>query len=151
MSPIEKWGPSTWTFFHVLAEQINESEYIKLHQKILILLKRICAYLPCPECSKHATDFLLKITPEQISNKEDFKGMLYTFHNLVNKRKHKFKFQFENISIYKNTNLKNSFVNFVNTYNTKGNMHTLSDTMHRKIVINEVQLFLSQNYMHFTQ
>jgi hypothetical protein len=151
MSPISKWGPSTWTFFHVLAEQINESKYIELHQKLLTLLKRICAYLPCPECSKHATDFLSKITPEQISNKMDFKGMLYTFHNLVNKRNHKFKFQFENLTTYKNTNLKISFVNFVNTYNTKGDMNTVSDTMHRKIVINELQLFLSQNYMHFTQ
>ena len=34
MSPISKWGPSTWTFFHVLAEQINESKYIELMKLI---------------------------------------------------------------------------------------------------------------------
>jgi len=97
MSPPEIWGPPVWTFFHTLAENINEDGFLNIKISLFSFIKRICTYLPCPDCSQHAIHFLAKVNINKIITKNDFKSMLYVFHNTVNKRKKKKMFNYNNI------------------------------------------------------
>ena len=66
------WGPPIWTLFHVLIERINDEEFPKLYKELFHYIKRICTYLPCPECSQHASQFLSKIKYNQ--NAKNYKN-----------------------------------------------------------------------------
>ena len=68
------WGPPIWRLLHTMAEKIHEDDFNKLMPQMFVLIKRVCAYLPCPDCSQHATQFLAKLKPEQISTKINFKN-----------------------------------------------------------------------------
>ena len=80
----EKWSIPTWTFFHTLAELINNTFYINNTGTILNLIKKICSNLPCPECRAHASLYMNRIRIDNVKTKEDFRMMLFTFHNSVN-------------------------------------------------------------------
>jgi len=143
------WGPPTWTLLHTLAEKIHEEDFNKLMPQMFILIKRICAYLPCPDCSQHATQFLAKLKPEQMATKIEFKNTLYLFHNMVNARKKKPLFNYGNINYYQNLNIFNVFNNFVSIYNTKGNMKLLSESFQRLLVIKDLKRWLINNINSF--
>ena len=145
----EIWGPPIWTLFHILAEKINEADYNKLLPQLLGFIKRICAFLPCPECSQHATHFLGKISLSQIQTKTDFKNMLYLFHNMVNSRKKKQLFNYTNINNYKNIPIVPALNNFIAVYNTKGNMKLLAESFQRKLIIKDLRQWLTLNINSF--
>lgn len=149
MSPPEIWGPPIWTFFHTLAENINEDGFSNIKFSLFSYIKRICTYLPCPDCSHHASRFLAKININKISSKNDFKNMLYVFHNTVNKRKRKPFFNHQNLEKYKNYNVGNTFNNFVSVYHTKGNMNLIAESFQRKILLSELKTWLIKNYKYF--
>ena len=67
MSPPEIWGPATWTLFHTLAEHMNDESIIP---QLFNNIKQICMFLPCPECSKDATQMLSQIDINKIKSKE---------------------------------------------------------------------------------
>ena len=113
------WGPPIWRLFHVFLEKIKEDEFQNIYMELFNHIKRICNYLPCPECSQHATVFLSKITPEQISNKNDFKNMLYIFHNKVNIKKKKKLFPYSEMNKYKFFNILFVYNKFISVYNPK--------------------------------
>ena len=110
------WGPPIWKLFHVLIEKMNDESFNHLYLSLFNHIKRICSYLPCPECSQHATIFLSNIKQEQISTKNDFKNMLYIFHNKVNLRKNKALFPYSEINKYKNYNIAYTYNNFISVY-----------------------------------
>lgn len=143
------WGPPTWTLLHTLAEKIHEEDFNKLMPQMFILIKRICAYLPCPDCSQHATQFLAKLKPEQMASKIEFKNTLYLFHNMVNARKKKPLFNYGNINYYQNLNIINVFNNFISIYNTKGNMKLLTESFQRVLVIKDLKRWLMNNINSF--
>jgi len=145
----EIWGPPIWTFFHVLAEKIKETEFTRVNNQLFSLIKRICSYLPCPECSKHAGEFLRKINMIQINTKDKFRGMLYVFHNVVNLRKRKNPFNFEHLVNYRNIKLIHAFNNFVHVYNTKGNMNMLTESFQRSLLLKDLRKWLMVNYFAF--
>jgi hypothetical protein len=149
MPPPEIWGPPTWTLLHTMSEKIHEEDFNKLMPQMFGLIKRICAYLPCPDCSQHATHFLAKLKPEQISNKTDFKNTLYLFHNMVNARKRKPLFNYANMNKYENQNIVNVFNNFVAIYNTKGNMKMLTESFQRALIIKDLKRWLINNHESF--
>ena len=143
--PPETWGPPIWTLFHTLAEKVKEDHFNKIGMELFMKIKQICQYLPCPDCSNHANQFLAKVKPETISNKYDFKSMLFFFHNLVNKRKNKKLYNFDNIEVYKDKNIIQCFNNFINAYTVKGNMKLLADTMQRQHIMNGLKKWLQEN------
>ena len=143
------WGPPTWTLLHTMAEKIHEEDFNKLMPQMFILIKRICAYLPCPDCSQHATQFLAKLKPEQMASKIEFKNTLYLFHNMVNARKKKPLFNYGNINYYQNLNIINVFNNFISIYNTKGNMKLLTESFQRVLVIKDLKRWLMNNINSF--
>ena len=143
------WGPPTWTLLHTFAEKINENEFSKLMPQLFGLIRRMCSYLPCPECSQHATLFLSKITPQQISTKIEFKNTMYLFHNMVNVRKKKPLYNYGNMNYYQGLNIINVFNNFVSVYNTKGNMQLLAESFQRSLIIKDLKKWLVTNINSF--
>jgi len=132
-----------------LAEKIHDDDFNKLMPQMIGLIKRICAYLPCPDCSQHATHFLAKLKPEQISTKLDFKNTMYLFHNMVNSRKKKPLFNYGNINIYQNLNIAIVFNNFITIYNTKGNMKLLTESFQRTLIVKDLKRWLVNNINSF--
>ena len=113
MSPPEVWGPPIWTLFHTLVEKINERHHHLIYQQLFNIIKQICTYLPCPECSIDAVIFLSKVKIPTLNTKTSFKNMMYLFHNYVNKKKHKPLFNYANINVYKGYNLVYVIKNFL--------------------------------------
>jgi hypothetical protein len=100
----KEWGPPTWMFFHSFAEKINEEFYRKNASYILDMIKQICNCLPCPTCQTHATQYMSKIRVHHVLTKEQFKNMLWTFHNTVNIRLQKRTFTKKELTMYKRAN-----------------------------------------------
>ena len=149
MSPPEVWGPPIWTFFHVLAEKVNENAFPIIKNQLFLVIKRICGFLPCPECSRDANIFLEKVKINEFKNKNDFKNMLFFFHNHVNLKKKKHVYSYQNLEVYKRYNIINVFNNFIRVYHTKGNMKQLSESFQRQFVITDVRKWLTQNIRAF--
>jgi hypothetical protein len=149
MSPPEVWGPPVWTFFHVLAEKVNENAYPIIKNQLFIIIQKICGFLPCPECSQHATGFLGKVRINDLRSKTDFKNMLFFFHNYVNSKKRKRVYNYSDLEVYKRYNIIYSFNNFIRVYHTKGNMKQLSESFQRQFVINDVRRWLTKNIRAF--
>jgi hypothetical protein len=101
------------------------------------MIVAICKFLPCPECSTDASNFLAKIDIKNYKTKDEFKNMLYLFHNYVNAKKRKALFNYANMPKYNNLNLINVINDFIAKYNTKGNMKLLSESFHRTFVVKE--------------
>lgn len=149
MSSPSVWGPPIWILFHTMAEKINEEVFNKIIVELFNWIKRICAYLPCPDCSKHASHFLAKINRNQISNKTDFKNMLYIFHNVVNTRKTKPLFNSADMVNYSKNNVIIAYNNFASVYNTKGNMQLLTESFQRQLIIKDFKQWIMNNVKHF--
>ena len=149
MSP-NIWGPPTWCFFHTLAEKINPDMFNQLFPQIFNYIIRICRVLPCPDCSLHASQFLSKVNLSGIKNKEDFKNLMCIFHNMVNHKKNKRQFYFENLpAIYDNKNIINVYNNFLKIFHTKGNMKFLAETFQRKLILSDLRKWIMLNAKSF--
>jgi hypothetical protein len=137
MSPPEIWGPAVWTLFHTLIEKMNSNAYPHVINSMFGMIIRICKVLPCPECSKDASNFLAKIKLDDYKNKTEFKNMLYLFHNWVNAKKKKRLFNYVNMNRYNNLSLIYVMNNFISKYNTKGNMKLLTESFQRSFVVKD--------------
>ena len=149
MSP-NKWGPPIWTFFHTLAEKMNPDNFNQVFPSLFNFIVRICRVLPCPDCSQHATQFLSKINPAGVRNKDDFRNIMYIFHNVVNRRKNKPPFD-RNIleAVYANNHPVIAYNNFVRVFHTRGNMKLLAESFQRKLVLSDFRKWFMQNIQFF--
>lgn len=85
-----KWGPAFWTFFHTLAEKIDDPQFRAaghLRHEVFQLIRKICAHLPCPECRAHAAQHMAATQWQAIATKQDLRLYLYFFHEKVTQRK----------------------------------------------------------------
>ena len=146
MSPPEVWGPPIWTLFHVLAEKINERAYPFYVGQIFRVIKMICSALPCPECTQDATIFLNKIKLQDLKIKNDFKNMIYLFHNHVNVKKRKYLYNYANLEIY---NIIHVLNRFISVYHTRGNMNLLAESFQRQLIVKNVKNWFSNNIRIF--
>jgi hypothetical protein len=151
MPPIELWGPATWTLFHVLAENVNEHIYPRIAGQLFDVIKRICTALPCPECAQDATQFLAKVKLHELKSKNDFKNLIYVFHNYVNAKKKKPLFKYINLEVYKRYNIVSVFNRFISFYHTKGNMRLLAESFQRQLIVKNVREWFSRNICFFMQ
>jgi hypothetical protein len=116
MSGLKMWAHPTWNFFHCFANKINEDFFISNRKECLDIIKLICKALPCPDCTVHATRFMLTVNEKNIKTKADLIKMLYTFHNIVNRRTGKSP-QKENIlNKYDNYSLGAALSTFIQGY-----------------------------------
>ena len=97
MASREQWGNITWYLFHGIAEKIKEDKFSENKELIINIIKSICANLPCPECSDHATKTLNTINFNSINTRDEFKDFLFKFHNIVNKRTNKEEYKKEEL------------------------------------------------------
>jgi hypothetical protein len=149
MSPPEVWGPAIWTLFHTLAEKVTEQAYPFVKVQLFGQIRRICGFLPCPECADDATKFLAKININDLKTKDDFKNTFYLFHNMVNAKKRKPLYNFSNLDIYKKYTLIPVINNFIFKYNTKGNMKLIAESFQRKIVLTEFKSWFTKTIKAF--
>jgi len=145
MSPPEVWGPAVWTLFHTLIEKMNPDAYPYVIQSTFGMIIRICRVLPCPECSRDASNFLAKINLKDYKTKTEFKNMLYLFHNWVNAKKRKPLFNYANMNKYANLYLPFVINNFIANYNTKGNMKLLAESFQSSILVKEFISWFKSN------
>ena len=150
MSPPEVWGPAVWTLFHTLAEKVNEQAFPFIKHQLFGQIRRICGFLPCPECSIDATIFLAKININDLKTKDDFRNMFYLFHNRVNAKKHRPLFNYSNLTLYNNYGIVPVINNFISKYNTKGNMKLIAESFQRKIVLGEFKSWFTKTIRAFT-
>jgi hypothetical protein len=150
MSPPEVWGPAVWTLFHTLIEKVNDQAYPFIKVQLFGQIRRICGFLPCPECSSDATNFLAKVNVNDLKTKIDFRNTFYLFHNTVNAKKRKRLFNYSHISSYNNYGLVHVINNFISKYNTKGNMKLLAESFQRKLIVGEFKSWITKTILAFT-
>jgi hypothetical protein len=149
MSPPEVWGPAVWTLFHTIAEKINEENNTAVVQQVFGFIKRICAFLPCPECSKDAKSYLQRLKQSEIKTRSGLISTVYLFHNYVNRKKKKKLFNYGEIVKYRNMNLVKVFNQFIGAYNTKGNMQLIAESFQRQLIVADLKRWLSGNIHMF--
>ena len=97
----KEWGNSVWTFFHLIANRIDENKFNIIKSDIINVTKLICSNLPCPECSEDSNKILKNINLEKvINNKNDLKNgfikiLIHGFLHLLN-YDHKLNKDYEN-------------------------------------------------------
>jgi hypothetical protein len=127
-----RWGYITWTFFHTLAAKIPDDRYNDLKADVLAFIKMICAVLPCPNCSQHATAYLNKIQLKHVATKAMLVNMLYGFHNEVNASKHVKPFPQADLERYASLNLPYLYAVFMQEFfKATNNPRLLMDSMAR--------------------
>lgn len=149
MSPPEVWGPPIWTFLHTLVEKIDEKKFLELGPALVFHIRRIVTYLPCPDCSRHASRFFSQLPPDKYSSKKELKNALFVLHNLVNKRKNKKLMPISVLDDYKNKNIIYTYENFIRVYKTRGNMKLLTESFQRQIIVSGFKKWLLKNIKSF--
>ena len=155
MSTTQKilWGPTTWTFFHVLAEKINEEFFLKNKNEVLQIIVTISNNLPCPLCSEHARSITSKKNLRIIKNKQDLIRFLNYFHNNVNMRNGKQLFHMKDMDKYKNINFQIAIHNFLTFYTKSYNISSFrlsldSSQTNRKRIAKSVITWLNKHWRY---
>lgn len=149
MSPAN-WGPPTWLLLHAMVEKMNESYFPEISVSLFQIISQICKNLPCPECAAHAGEFLNSVKMNTIQTKQNFRMMLFVFHNKVNYQKKKPTFDIGGLDKYATVNLPLAFNMFVAEYTKRqGNFKLMADTSVRKRIVQNTATWLNQNYSKF--
>jgi hypothetical protein len=144
------WGPPTWIFLHTLAAKIKEDMFPTIGPQLIKIIMTICYHLPCPECTEHAKHFWTSVVKvDMIKTKKDLINILFSFHNMVNKRKKQKIYMIDNLDEYNTKNLVSTFNDFAKNYHTKGNMQLINESFHRTKALNNVRGWLIQNDKYF--
>ena len=153
-TPLKKtmiWGEPTWFFLHTTAEKVKNESFGIVRFELLKHIYNICTNLPCPYCSAHAKIYLNSINFNSISTKEELKLMLFTFHNVVNVKKHRPLFPIGDLDAkYSRANTRNIFkyfiVHFNDTYRSPG---MIADDLFRKQLSISITEWFNLNTIHF--
>ena len=152
MSGINRWGTPTWIFFHTFAERINKDFFEANRDQCLSIIKLSCGCLPCPHCTEHAKIFMNSVNGTTVRTKEALIDMLFTFHNLVNRRIGKEQYNRENLKIYRNYRMDATFINYLNGYSGKyGSIMSgiISTLGKRRVIAKSIQTWMRDNWSHF--
>ena len=131
--PKEVWGATVWNLFHTIADKIKEDKFEFHKNNLIYILENICNTLPCPECSKDATNMLKKVDFAHINNKAEFKLLIFNFHNAINTKLKKPLFDFNELdSKYSKANIDIIYNNLNIIYSSNTNIPQLmSSSFHR--------------------
>jgi hypothetical protein len=137
----EIWGNNIWYLFHTIAHKIKEEKFDHHKNNLIFIIKNICNTLPCPECSKDAVSMINKINFDTIKNKEDFKLLLFNFHNAINKKLNKPEFKFDELNNkYEKANINALYNNFHIIYTTNSNIPQLmNSSFHRHQIFPKIK------------
>ena len=146
-----KWGGPTWFLFHTLAEKIKPEYYPEIRKELLNLIYTICSNLPCPNCAKHAVEYLNATNFNTLTTKDSLRMMLYKFHNEVNRRKKFPEFPLEQLSVkYSAANTVNIIHNFMPHFEDRsGSVRLIADNLHRSRVALQLKAWFNKNIGYF--
>jgi hypothetical protein len=145
------WGKPTWFLFHTLAEKVKEEFFPQVKNELFNIINIICINLPCPICAAHAKKYMEGINPRNIETKQQFKEMLFHFHNNVNILKNYPQFPISELdNMYPRANLSNIVQNFLFHFKDKSrNIRLINNEMYRNMVIKQVTTWLSKHAPYF--
>jgi len=146
-----RWGPSIWYLFHTIAHKLKDEEFQSSIVEILDMIKSICRNLPCPACAQHATEYIQRISYNSIRNKNDFKMLLFTFHNDVNNRTGKPAFTIDELETkYATANTLNVIKNFINVFEHKNkSFNMIANDMQRQRQADSIKVWFNNNIKKF--
>ena len=122
----EIWGGTIWNLFHTIAHKIKEEKFEFHKNNLIYILENICNTLPCPECSKDASNMLKKVNFDQINNKAEFKLLIFNFHNAINSKLKKPLFDFNELdNKYSKANIDIIYNNLNIIYSSNANIPQL--------------------------
>jgi hypothetical protein len=149
--PDMTWGAPIWCFFHTFAEKIKDSEFDGIKGELFEIIVKICNNLPCPECTRHASEYMKNINFNKINCKKELKLMLYTFHNSVNKRKNYKEFPLMELDEkYGSQNTIEVFNKFaINLEYKRSYVHLMIGEQQRKQIVKKIKQWLIDNLHRF--
>jgi hypothetical protein len=137
--PIEVWGSNIWSLFHGLSYKIREDRFLYHRERLIYIVKSICSTLPCPDCSKDATNLLNNTNFNNIRTKEDFKQFIFNFHNSVNKKLNKPNYDFSQLEKYNQLNMNALYNNLRIIYSTRiQNPHLMGFALNKKVLFPKI-------------
>ena len=131
----ETWGNTVWFLFHTMAYKIKEEEFTNSKNDIIYAITTICENLPCPDCSKDASNVLKKANFNNIfNNKKSLQLYLFNFHNYINSKLNKPLFSVSELDEkYSKANFDIIYNNFLIIFNSNSNVPQLmSASFHRQ-------------------
>jgi hypothetical protein len=142
-----KWGEPTWFLFHTLAEKIKPEFFNEIRAELLNIIYIICSNLPCPNCAKHAVDYMNGINFNTITTKDQLRMLLYRFHNEVNRRKGFAEFPFDQLSEkYSKHDTVKIIHYFMPFFEDKHkSIRMIADDMHRMRVALQLKSWFNKN------
>jgi excinuclease UvrABC ATPase subunit len=145
--PDMTWGAPIWCFFHTFAEKIKDSEFDGIKGELFEIIVKICNNLPCPECTRHASEYMNTVNFNKITCKKELKLMLYTFHNTVNKRKNYKEFPLMELDEkYASENTIDVFNKFaINLEYKRRYVHLMIGEQQRKQIVKKIKQWLIDN------
>ena len=103
------WGPVTWRALHMLTFKIKATKFKEKQNELFDIIIKICASLPCQDCSFHASHLIKKYKIENMNEKKKLILYMFNLHNSVNKKVGKNILSYkEFINIYKNLSFKDT-------------------------------------------
>jgi hypothetical protein len=150
MATKQEWGNATWYLFHTLAFKMRDEHFEELKDEFLTICANICANLPCPDCSEHATKIMYNVKRDNIKTKKDLQLFFFDFHNSVNRRTGKPLFKEDGMYMYHKAVTKNIVFNFISTLSRKYyNVKLLTNSFHRDQAMNDFKKWISHNSTKF--
>jgi hypothetical protein len=150
MATKQEWGNATWFLFHTLSYKMKDQHFDELKPEFLSLCTRICANLPCPDCSEHAYAIMANVKRENIKTKKDLQMFFFDFHNSVNKRTKKPLFLESQMFKYQTAITRNIVYNFISILTRKyNNVKLMTNSFHRDTALNDFKKWISHNSQKF--
>lgn len=148
--PKMKWGRPIWTFFHVMAQKMKPEYFQMVIKEFIRFILLICATLPCPVCSTHASEYMRSINMNNIRSKNDLIHLFYNFHNVVNQRKGYAVLQRDQIPAYENANTVIVIKDFVRAFEDKSRaMKLMADDLSRARISGQLKFWINGNLQYF--
>jgi hypothetical protein len=146
-----KWGEPTWFMFHTLAEKIKPEYFSTVRQELLQVVQSVCSNLPCPDCARHAKQYMNGVNFNAIRTKDDLRILFHRFHNEVNQKKGFPLFPFDQLSEkYSKANTVNIIHYFMMHFEDKHkSLRMIADDLHRARICSQLRAWFSKNIGYF--
>jgi len=148
-----KWGEPTWYFFHTIAEKIKPELFDQYKTELFDIVRTVCRTLPCPDCARHASEYMDKTNFHHIRTKTDLQTMLWTFHNEVNQRKGFPLFPYESLGEkYSKAITRNIIQEFIRIHDDKhASFRMIADDFYRKKITANLKTWFIANIQIFDE
>ena len=149
------WGPCVWYLFHTLAYKAVPENFAEIKAELIQYIQRICANLPCPECTQHATEYMKQHSRalSLITTKEQLQQFLVDFHNVVNVRKQKPRFTYEQADakykLAKTSDVVQYFFKIYGERSNGGNLKLFVNGFQKQLLLSDFSAWMVRNYSKF--